>query len=99
MVTKYGQDGNVTQLVNGYNWHVLAVANPDGYVYSWTQVSPIMTSYTQTYTHAYTQHYTTLADLIGHVYLDTYMDANVYTRVHTLYIREVSLRQRQRVRE
>lgn len=34
MLSKYGRDTEVTNLVNTYDWYILPVANPDGYEYS-----------------------------------------------------------------
>ena len=39
MVTGYGTDDVVTNLVDTYDFHFLPVVNPDGYVYTFTDVS------------------------------------------------------------
>ena len=39
LATKYGSDNEVTQLLNGFDWKIIPVSNPDGYTYSWTTVS------------------------------------------------------------
>ena len=39
MVVNYGSDDDVTNLVDTYDFHFLPVVNPDGYVYTFTDVS------------------------------------------------------------
>ena len=39
MVVNYGSDDNVTNLVDTYDFTFLPVVNPDGYVYTFTDVS------------------------------------------------------------
>ena len=39
MVVNYGSVENVTNLVDAYDFHFLPVVNPDGYVYTFTDVS------------------------------------------------------------
>ena len=34
LITKYGNDTNVTSLVDKFDWYFLPVANPDGYEFS-----------------------------------------------------------------
>ena len=34
MMTSYGSDGTVTRLLDRYDWYLMPVYNPDGYVYS-----------------------------------------------------------------
>jgi len=41
-----GSDRIARQLVNQYRWYILPLANPDGYVFTWT----IVTMYTGQYT-------------------------------------------------
>ena len=41
MVTMYGNDSDVTYLVDTYDFHFLPIVNPDGYVYTFTDVSII----------------------------------------------------------
>ena len=41
-----GSDRIARQLVNQYRWYILPLANPDGYVFTWTTV----TTYTGQYT-------------------------------------------------
>jgi len=36
MVTKYGQDANVTAMIDGLDWTIVPVLNPDGYVHTFT---------------------------------------------------------------
>nr|CAH0112267.1 unnamed protein product [Daphnia galeata] len=36
LATKYGSDGEITRLVDGFDWKITPVTNPDGYTYSWT---------------------------------------------------------------
>lgn len=36
LTSLYGQDPEITQLVNRYDWFITPVSNPDGYTYSWT---------------------------------------------------------------
>ncbi|KAI9562178.1 hypothetical protein GHT06_013143 [Daphnia sinensis] len=36
LATKYGIDSEITQLVDGFDWKITPVTNPDGYTYSWT---------------------------------------------------------------
>ena len=39
MVMMYGNDSDVTYLVDTYDFHFLPIVNPDGYVYTFTDVS------------------------------------------------------------
>ena len=38
LATKYGSDNEITRLVDGFDWKITPVTNPDGYTYSWTTV-------------------------------------------------------------
>ena len=44
MVTMYGNDSDVTYLVDTYDFHFLPIVNPDGYVYTFTDVRIIKNS-------------------------------------------------------
>jgi len=35
LVTKYGVDSKITQLVDEIEWNIIPIVNPDGYVYTW----------------------------------------------------------------
>ena len=39
LATKYGTDSDVTTLLDGFDWMISPVTNPDGYVFSWTTVT------------------------------------------------------------
>ena len=39
MLTSYGNDSDATHLLDSYNFHIVPVMNPDGYDYTWTDVS------------------------------------------------------------
>ena len=39
MLTGYGNNEEVTRLLDKFDWYFLPVMNPDGYDYSWTNVS------------------------------------------------------------
>ena len=39
LVTEYGEDSDVTRLLDAFDFLVLPVHNADGYVYSWERVS------------------------------------------------------------
>ena len=41
MVTQYANDSDVTYLVDTYDFHFLPIVNPDGYVYTFTDVSTV----------------------------------------------------------
>ena len=45
LLSLYGVEPNVTSLVNEFDWYILPVVNPDGYHYSHTVVSNIMTAF------------------------------------------------------
>ncbi len=36
MLSNYGYDSEITDLVDSYEWYFLPVANPDGYEYTFT---------------------------------------------------------------
>lgn len=36
LTSLYGQDAEITRLVDRYDWHITPVSNPDGYEYTWT---------------------------------------------------------------
>ena len=36
LVTDYAVDASSRRLVDSYDWYILPVVNPDGYVYTWT---------------------------------------------------------------
>lgn len=35
----YGSDSEITALVDQYDWKFVPIANPDGYAYTWSNVS------------------------------------------------------------
>ncbi|KAG1670400.1 Carboxypeptidase B [Nymphon striatum] len=35
LATGYGKDSDVTSIVNKFDWYIIPVTNPDGYVYTW----------------------------------------------------------------
>jgi murein tripeptide amidase MpaA len=35
----YGTDPEISSLVDQYDWKFVPIANPDGYVYTWSTVS------------------------------------------------------------
>ena len=39
MLTSYGSDDDATHLLDNYDFHIVPVMNPDGYDYTWTNVS------------------------------------------------------------
>lgn len=39
LTSKYGVDDDITQLVDKYDFHILPVTNPDGYAFTWDDVS------------------------------------------------------------
>lgn len=39
MISGYGSDSTVTGLVDAYDWYFAPVLNPDGYVFTWDDVS------------------------------------------------------------
>ena len=39
MIRQYGTDEEATRLMDNFNWYILPVFNPDGYEYTWTDVS------------------------------------------------------------
>ena len=39
MLTSYGTNAEVTDLMDHYDWYILPIANPDGYEYTHTNVS------------------------------------------------------------
>ncbi len=38
MVTQYDVDDEVKRLVDGFNWEIAPLMNPDGYDFTWTTV-------------------------------------------------------------
>ena len=38
LVTGYGSDAEATTLLDNYDWFVLPVMNPDGYIHTWLEV-------------------------------------------------------------
>jgi murein tripeptide amidase MpaA len=39
-----GGDDNAAALTDAYDWYIMPVVNPDGYVYTWTNVGKIVFS-------------------------------------------------------
>ena len=39
LISTYDSDAIIKQLVDTYDWYILPVINPDGYVHTWTTVS------------------------------------------------------------
>ena len=39
MVNLYGNDPDVTMMLDSFDWYILPVFNVDGYEYTWTDVS------------------------------------------------------------
>lgn len=39
LTSGYGSDSEITALVDTYDFHIMPVVNPDGYEYTWTDVS------------------------------------------------------------
>ena len=35
----YGVDQTVTDMLDKFDWYIVPVVNPDGYIYTWTTVS------------------------------------------------------------
>ena len=38
MLDDYGTDPYITKMVDEFDWYILPVTNPDGYVYTWEHV-------------------------------------------------------------
>ena len=38
LANQYGNDSQITRLVDSFEWKIVPVSNPDGYAYSWTTV-------------------------------------------------------------
>ena len=34
MLTQYGSDPTVTRMLDDYDWYIIPISNPDGYIYS-----------------------------------------------------------------
>lgn len=51
LITGYGNDATVTSLVDKYEFNIVVESNPDGYVYTWTQVRIANFSGTSNSTH------------------------------------------------
>ena len=43
MLSKYGSDPSITAMVDRMDWVIMPVFNVDGYVYTHTSVSPLVT--------------------------------------------------------
>ena len=43
MLSKYGSDPSITAMVDRMDWVIMPVFNVDGYVYTYTGVSPLVT--------------------------------------------------------
>ena len=41
MLERYGKYSEITKLMNSIDWYVTPVLNADGYVYTFTKVTPI----------------------------------------------------------
>lgn len=39
LANRYGQDAEITALLDKYDWMIVPTSNPDGYEYSWASVS------------------------------------------------------------
>lgn len=42
LLSEYGKNPNITHLVDTFDWYVVPVTNPDGYVYTWNGVSDVV---------------------------------------------------------
>jgi murein tripeptide amidase MpaA len=48
ITTGYGSDTEITALVDKYDWKFVPIANPDGYAYTWSDVTILSPYLSQT---------------------------------------------------